>query len=59
MAGIRFTGVEIYRSNIVAQFTRVGQAGKWISALSYEMKLLAAAEAPKRSMELSLSLIHI
>ena len=55
MAGIRFTGVEIYRSNIAAQFTRVGQAGKWISALSYEMKLLAAAEAPKRSMELSRS----
>lgn len=55
MAGIRFRDVEVHRADIVSQFSSIGQAGKWIHALSYEMKLLAAVKAPKRSMELSRS----
>ena len=55
MAGIVFRDVEVHRSEIAAIFSNIGEGGRWISTLSYDMKLLAAAEAPKRSMQLARS----
>lgn len=55
MAGIAYTNTVVHRSEIAAIFTGVGEGGRWIKALSYQMKTTAAGEAPKRSYELARS----
>ena len=55
MAGVVLRDVQVHRRNIAAQFRSSGQGGRWLKALSYDMKGLAAAEAPKRSFKLAQS----
>lgn len=47
--------VTVYRSALGAEFRPGGQGFRWIKLLSYQMKLAAAAGAPKRSFELAKS----